>query len=44
MRLRDDEIQFEDIEKIADLVLKTDCSNEQHELNYRTIEKLLEEN
>jgi guanylate kinase len=44
MRLRDDEIQFEDIEKIADLVLKTDCSNEQHELNYRKIEKLLEEN
>lgn len=42
MRLRDDELQFEDIEKIADLVLKTDCSNEQHALNYQAIEKLLE--
>jgi len=42
MRLRDDEIQFEGIENIADLVLNTNCSPEQHELNYRAIEKLLE--
>jgi guanylate kinase len=42
MRLRDDEKQFENIEDIADLVLNTNCSEEQHELNYRAIEKLLE--
>ncbi len=44
MRLRDDEKQFEGIEEIADLVLNTNCSPEQHELNYRAIEKLLEVN
>jgi len=44
MRLRDDEKQFEGIQDIADLVLNTNCSREQHELNYRAIEKLLEEN
>jgi guanylate kinase len=42
MRLRDDERQFEGVEKIADLVLKTQCSDEEHELNYRAIEILLE--
>ena len=42
MRLRDDEIQFQNIDKIADLIINTDCSREQHELNYRAIEKLLE--
>ena len=44
MRLRDDEKQFEGIEKIADLVINTDCSDEQHELNYKAIEQLLEVN
>lgn len=42
MRLRDDERQFEGIEKIADLVLNTNCTEDQHELNYSAIEKLLE--
>jgi guanylate kinase len=42
MRLRDDELQFEGVENIADLVLNTDCSAEQHELNYKAIENLLE--
>jgi guanylate kinase len=42
MRLRDDELQFEGVENIADLVLNTDCSAEQHERNYIAIEKLLE--
>lgn len=42
MRLRDDERQFEGVENIADLVLDTNCSKEQHELNYSAIEKLLE--
>lgn len=42
MRLRDDEKQFEGIEDIADLVLNTNCSEEQHELNFSAIEKLLE--
>jgi guanylate kinase len=42
MRLRDDELQFEGVENIADLVLNTNCFNEQHELNYIAIEKLLE--
>jgi guanylate kinase len=42
MRLRDDGIQFEGVENIADLVLKTDCTQEEHEQNYIAIEKLLE--
>lgn len=42
MRLRDDEIQFEGIEEIADLVLNTNCNLEEHEQNYAAIEKLLE--
>lgn len=42
MRLRDDELQFEGVEEIADLVLNTNCTAEQHELNYAAIEKLLE--
>jgi hypothetical protein len=44
MRLRDDEKQFEGIENIADLVINTNCSDDQHELNYKAIEQLLEVN
>jgi guanylate kinase len=44
MRLRDDELQFEGVENIADLVLNTNCSNKDHEQNYIAIEKLLEVN
>lgn len=42
MRLRDDELQFEGVEEIADLVLNTNCSEEEHEQNYLAIERLLE--
>jgi guanylate kinase len=44
MRLRDDEKQFQKIEEIADLIINTNCSDEQHELNYKLIENLLEVN
>jgi guanylate kinase len=42
MRLRDDELQFEGVEEIADLVLNTNCSEDEHEQNYIAIERLLE--
>jgi guanylate kinase len=42
MRLRDDIIQFEGIEKIADLTINTECTAEEQECNYGIIEKLLE--
>jgi hypothetical protein len=44
MRLRDDERQFEGIENTADLIIHTNCSKEEHELNYKAIEKLMEVN
>lgn len=42
MRLRDDEIQFVGIEQVADLIINTNCSFEEQEINYSIIERLLE--